>query len=98
MKIFIKDPIIFFEILLPFKIWEINISKDNLLISGLITYIIDEEIKKFNSWINVNTKFFLFRSSFELRESSLFFSFVYISLNAFIVWKNNSLIGFTLSI
>ena len=93
-----KDPIIFFEILLSFKIWEINISKDNLLISGLITYIIDEEIKKFNSWINVNTKFFLFRSSFELRESSLFFSFVYISLNAFIKWKNISLIGFTLSI
>ena len=49
-----KDPIIFFEILLSFKIWEINISKDNLLISGLITYIIDEETKKFNSWINVN--------------------------------------------
>ena len=67
MKLFMEDPIIFFEILLSFNIWEINKSKDNLLIRGSLTYIIDGETKKFNSLINVNAKFFSSRSSFELR-------------------------------
>ena len=93
-----NNPITFFKIILSFKIWDKNISKKYLIITGSQAYTIDRETKKFNFWINVNTMFFLTRSSFELRESSLFFSFAYISLNAFIERKNISLIDFTLSI
>ena len=44
-----KDSKIYFPILFSFKIFEMKISNDILLIIGSLTYIIEGEIKKFNS-------------------------------------------------
>ena len=59
-----KDSKIFFPILFSFKIFEMKISNDILLIIGSLTYIIEGEIKKFNSCIMSNSWYFLFKKSF----------------------------------
>ena len=40
-----NNPITFFKIILSFKIWDKNISKEYLLITGSQAYIIDRETK-----------------------------------------------------